>query len=305
MARTDRPELPWALWAGVAGAIAAAAVSVHGIFSSASSTAAIGFIFVPFIAIAAGVIAGVWGLALGTVVAHLRGLRQVLRPVLIVAFVAAAALPAAIGWETWHGLALARAVHETRAMDRARLEAAFDASPWKRNKFFLGALAQHPAADAALLDRIAQLPDPELHEAMGSMWDVMGDNRKGLAVMRLVAAHPQASPATLRRLAGSANEYVISDVMRNPNTPADAMRPHLNSTHYLVEWGLAQNPNTPVAVLERLSRSDDRYSRMKVANNRAAPDAVLERLTRDSDAGVAQAASRALQRRREPQGRAG
>ena len=45
-----RPEARWALWAGAAGALAIAALSVKGIHSSASSTAGIGYLFVPLVA---------------------------------------------------------------------------------------------------------------------------------------------------------------------------------------------------------------------------------------------------------------
>lgn len=299
MEQTPRPELPWALWAGVAGALAAAAISVKGIFASASSTAAIGFIFVPFIAIAAGVLAGVWGLALGTVAAHLRGLKQVLRPVLIMAWVVALAAPAAIGWEAWRGYALQAAVREVLALPGNRLEHAFAASPWNRNKFFLGALAQHKEADAALLEHIAALPDPALREGMGSLWDVMGTNRKGQPVLWLVAAHPHTSPATLERLAANpGSNHILGAVLRNPNTPLAAMAPHLASTDYEIEWGLSLNPNTPGAVLERLSRSENVYTRLNLTYNSGTPLAILERLAQDGDELLARNASLALERRR-------
>lgn len=70
---SQRPEARWALWAGIAGALIAAAVQTKAILSSADSSAAVGFIFVPLIAILAAMAAGVWGLALGHVVARLRG----------------------------------------------------------------------------------------------------------------------------------------------------------------------------------------------------------------------------------------
>jgi len=299
MTNKPRPELPWALWAGIAGALAAAAVSVKGIFSSASSTAAIGFIFVPFIAIAAGVLAGVWGLALGTVVAHFRGLKQALRPVLIMALVVAVAVPAALGREMWRGYALQRAVQEVLALPGHRLEAAYASSPWHGNKFFLGALAQHKEAEAALLERIAALPDPELREGMGSLWDVMGENRKGQPVLWLVAANPNTSAATLERMAANpGSDHILGAVLRNPNTPLKAMAPHFGSTNYQLEWGLSLNPNTPHVVLERLSRSEDRYTRMNLTWNKGTPVAILERLAQDPDELLARNALQSLERRR-------
>ena len=58
----------------------------------------------------------------------------------------ALAAPAAIGWEGWRGLALERAVAEVKGMGAAQLEQAFGRSPWSRDKFFLGAIAQEKGA---------------------------------------------------------------------------------------------------------------------------------------------------------------
>ena len=195
------PARAWAFYAGIVGALVALAVSAKGILSSGSSTAAIGFVFVPFIAIAVAVLAGVWGLALGTVVSHHRGVRGALRPVLLMAWVVSVAAPTAVAWEVAAGLALQREVHALESLDAAGLEAAFSGSRFRDDKFFLGAVAQHGAASPRLLERIAALPDPALRESMGSLWDVMGRNREGASVLRLVARHPATPADVLRRLA--------------------------------------------------------------------------------------------------------
>ena len=75
-------------------------------------------------------------------------------------------------------------------MNGAQLERALEESPFSRDKYFLGALAQHPAASSALLNRIASLEDPALSERMWSLWNVMGENRAGASVKDLVARHP-------------------------------------------------------------------------------------------------------------------
>jgi hypothetical protein len=85
-------------------------------------------------------------------------------------------------------------VREVRVMDRAGLERAFAESPWRRDKYFLAALAQHRAASRALLEDIDRLEDPALAEPMWSLWDVMGENRKGEALKALVARHPNFRP---------------------------------------------------------------------------------------------------------------
>jgi hypothetical protein len=70
---SQRPEARWGLWGGITGAIVAAVVQTNAILSSADPSVVVGFIFVPLIAILAAIAAGIWGLALGHVVARLRG----------------------------------------------------------------------------------------------------------------------------------------------------------------------------------------------------------------------------------------
>jgi len=190
----ERSESRWALWAGVAGALAMAALATMMILSHQNSGAALGFIFVPLVAAAAAVPVGIWGAALGHVVAHLRGRAAEPKIVFWVALLAALSLPATIGYEIWKGQALEGAVREVRVMDRAGLERAFAESPWRRDKYFLAALAQHHAASPALLEGIERLEDPALAEPMWSLWDVMGENRKGEPVKALVARHPNFRP---------------------------------------------------------------------------------------------------------------
>lgn len=294
----SRPEAPWAMWAGIAGGLAATALSVKGIFASGSSTAAIGFIFVPFIAIAAMLPSAVWGLALGCVWLSLRGAQAYAPAMLAAAWVLALAGPAVIGWEMWRGLTLERAVREVRSLDARALEDAFERSPWNRDRFYLGAMALRKDASPALLDRIAALEDPRLFEPMGSLWDVMEGNTKGIAVMRLVADHANTRGETLARLAASPHaDSLRHELARNPNTPAGILQRWYDSTDYLVEWGLALNPGTPPAVLERLAGSTDRYTRMNLTRNKATPRALLARLARDPDENVARYARDALQRR--------
>jgi hypothetical protein len=293
-----RPETRWALWTGLLGALVASAVTVKGIFSSASSTAPLGFIFLPFVAAACAVPAGIWGIALGHVVLVLAGRTQTLRPLFIVALAAALALPCALAYYVWHGLALEKAVHEALAMDAPALERAFDSSPWRANRYFLGAIAQNPAAGAQLLSRMADLDTPEVYESLGSLWDVKGANRKGLPVMRLIAGHPHTLGTTLAKLeAGSHSRDLLYELLANPNTPAEVLAKHAQDTYYLAEWGLALNPNTPRPVMERLSHSTNLYARMNLTYNKATPRDILERLAADPDPTLSRNASQALERR--------
>jgi hypothetical protein len=294
----ERPEARWALWTGVAGALATAALSTKMILSHGSSTAGLGFIFLPLVAAAAAVPIGIWGAALGHVVLHLRGRAPEPKIVFWVALVAAASLPIAVGYEIWKGRSLERAVAEVRTMNAAQAQRAFEESPWRRDKYFLAALAEHRAASAVLLERIASVENPDLFEPMWSLWNVMGENRKGLAVMRLVARHPNASGATLARLeAHPQSQELITEILANPNTPQPVLAKHYDDMHYRAEWGLAMNPKTPPAVMERLARSENRYARLNlVLYNKATPRELVERLAKDPDPFVAERARERLKR---------
>lgn len=292
-----RPEARFALITGIAGGLAAAVISVNAIFGSASSTAGIGFVFVPFIMAGAMAFTGVWGLALGCVWHAARGNRNYYRPVLLLAWALTLGVPAYGGWQIWQGLSLEHAVAEASAMNAAQLERALDESPWRDNRFFIGALVQNKAASEALLERISRLPDPELYESMGSLWDVKGENRKGLAAMRLIAYNPNVGIATLEHLAqGPHADKVLHDVLRNRKTPMKVLERYFDSTDYPVEWALALNSLTPPAVLERLSKSENRYTRFNLTYNEATPPAILQKLTQDSDETLAARAAQALER---------
>jgi hypothetical protein len=195
----ERSEARWALGAGIVGALATAALSTKMILSHGSSSAGLGFVFLPLVAAAAAVPIGIWGAALGHVVAHLRGRAPEPKIVFWAALAAALSLPAAVGWEIWRGKALEAEVAQVRRMDGRQLERAFERSDFRRDKYFLGALAEHPQATPALLEAIAALEDPALSQPMMSLWDVMGANRKGEPVKALAARHRNASESVKSR----------------------------------------------------------------------------------------------------------
>jgi hypothetical protein len=293
-----RPEAPWALWSGVAGAIVVAALSVKAIHSSASSTAALGYIYLPLVAALAAIPVGLWGLALGHAVLRLRGTVQSPPMVFVAALLVAASLPAAVVYEIQRGLRLEAAVREVPAMDVLELDRANEASPFNRDRYYLAALVQNKLARPALLARIAALQDAELYEPLGSLWDVMGENRKGLAVMRLLARHPNTGGETLAKLAdGPHAQKVVHELAANPKTPMPVLARWYDSTDYLVEWGLALNPKTPQLVMERLATSSNIYTRLNLTHNKETPREILDRLAADADESVARYAKAEIGRR--------
>lgn len=98
----ERPEARWALWAGIVGAVATFAVSTWKIFAEGSAAAGLSFVLVPLAAAIVAVPAGVWGLALGHVVLHLRGRATEPKAAFWLALMAAVLPPLAVAWDLWH-----------------------------------------------------------------------------------------------------------------------------------------------------------------------------------------------------------
>jgi len=189
-----------------------------------------------------------------------------------------------------NGLLLCKEVEEVRNLDREGVTRFLETSPFKTNKFALNAILERQDIDAQTLYKIAQIPSPELHKRMGSSFPVMGKNRKGLAVMRLVAKHPNVDAKTLVLLANSPDNYVLGDVAANPKTPPESLAKLVQKDGQLVDLGLARNPNTPPEALHDLAFSVKkyqgsglRYTRAAVAQNKATSLVDLEKLSNDSD----------------------
>ena len=66
-----------------------------------------------------------------------------------------------------------------------------------------------------------------------------------------VAANPNTSAATLKKLATDADSYVRRGVAKNPNIPVEAL------VHSGVRLAAAKNPNIPVEALVQLATDED------------------------------------------------
>lgn len=234
-------------------------LGVWSIQSSRNSTAAVGYIFLPFTAAIRAIPFFVIGFCAHYAIAQL--CRRARIGYLFAAI--AAALTALLIGVFIYNQALWRAVEGVRMMPQSQHEAFLKDSPWRTNKYVLGALLEAPDLSAESLNQIALIPSPDLHRRMGAMPPIMGKNNKGLAVMRLVIWHPNVDERTLTVLAKSPDHYVLGDLAGNPKTPVEILRQLFNMTgrDYLIDWGLAQNPNTPEDILRELAKSPDKYTR--------------------------------------------
>lgn len=164
-------------------------------------------------------------------------------------------------------------------MSSAEIDTFLTQSEYRDNRFALGAVAQNTATSSAALDQIANIPQPELHKAMGAAPEIMGKNRKGLAVMRLVALHPNVTPDTLSVLSQSPVDYVMGTVAGNPLTPVEDLERMFSEQKgtrgfYMIEWGLASNPRTPLSIIKQLARSNNEYTLRKLKSNPSTPEGI-------------------------------
>ena len=255
---------------------------------STNSTTAIGYLFLPFGAALAALPDLVAGLCLGYGLFLLRqppAKATLYRPVI--------ALLSAIGILVWQGkfisdkLIRPREVEQVEAMpSREGLQKLIDQPTIQHNIYLLGAIAMNPRTSGQMLDQIAHLDEPALHDKMVGY----GHNKKGLAVMRLVAKHAHVYPQTLDFLATSPNVYVRSSVAAKAKLSQSWLRRLANEHNYLIDWSLAANAATPVDILEALAHSQDTYTRLGLVRNPTTPGRVIDFLSHDAEPFISQKA---------------
>ena len=244
---------------GFIGAIAISILVVFTILRSTSSTAAIGFVFIPVYFVIAFVGFFIWGYSLGYIKTWFANVARIFNFKIILAFLVGICFTVLLFGGLGKGLFLTSTVSQVQEMKTDQeLQNVFDNSYFKSNKFVLGAIAQNPASSAELLDRIAKLSDPSLNTSLqdtmtGLLFPVLGDNRKGLAVMRLVVKNPNVSASTIEYLANTSQvDYVLGDIAGNSKTSIETLRQLETKKNYLIDWGLAQNQKTPPDVFVKL-----------------------------------------------------
>jgi Leucine rich repeat variant len=279
---SKRVAWDWALACGASGALLGAAATVRAILESLSSTAGIGFFFVPVIALIWAGPTALAGFCAGYVASEWRKGRRFRDARLALAGIVFLAVGTFLLAYLTTNLATVWKVGRVEAMDRNQLDKVLDSRLFGRNKFVLGAVARNPSASAETLHRIATIPNPELHERMGGLFPLTGQDRRGLAVMRHVALHPHVTTETLEVLAGSPDPFVLGEVARNPKLPEATLVRLAERGGQLIDWGVSWNPRAPPALLARLAQSPDQYSRSAVAQNPSTSPVDLSRLSRDA-----------------------
>src|SRR5579885_2663057 len=248
---------------GVIAAIIYCILGTFAIFRSASSTAAIGFVILPFEAIIILLVFAFFGFWIGVLAQGVLDYRQRYSPRLFLAVIIT--VPAMFLFVTFGAelFSAYRDVNRISSMNTQELDQAFVKRPthslYGYDIFLLAAIAHNPNASGTLLDKIAHLDDPRINDSLGSIINLTKENRKGLAVIRLVVRNPNVSTKTLVFLTDSNNYNLLGDLAENPKLPVEFLRKlfrraQTNPDGFLIEWGLAYNPTTPPDILRMLAK---------------------------------------------------
>lgn len=287
MALSQSLPLKYGLIGAGLGFLVVMSLITGSIFRSTSSTAAIGFIFAPFIAATYSIVFFILGYCTGSVRASLKSSRPLLQSTVLIPGVIAITLASLGTWWLAHGIFMIHEAQQLQPMNSQQISHYFHSSK-PTNKFILGIIAQNMSTSPDVLDTIAHLQDADLHRKMGHLLPVMGGNGKGLAVMRLIARHPLVQSSTLEHLGlTSLDAYVLADVAANSklSTPS-IMRIYKNrSQHdqgdYLIMWGVSRNPHAPAYILTEIIKTGNEYARSNVAANPNVLDDNLVLLSND------------------------
>jgi hypothetical protein len=275
----------------VIGFTLVAVLTIMSTSRSSSSTAAIGYLCVPIISLLWSILFFVFGYAVGYLWNwHYEHPRK-LNSAVIAAVVISIVLFFAGAKFAIEGIYLSSLIPEIESMNEQELKNTLEKPLFGKNKFVLGAIVQNKNASGELLNIIGAIDDKALYEKMWSLFDIMGKNRHGLAVMRLIARHPNVLPETLEHLAKCSNNYVLGDVAGNEKTSVETLASLSERKNYLIDWGLAGNPSTPSDILSNLSLSGNEYTRAYVAGNPNTPLKDLKRLASDRERSVRQNAT--------------
>ena len=224
--------------------------AVVAIFSSSSSTAAIGFAFLPLysFAVAAASWATVWSLLTLVELARsenlARGPRGWAAAAAAVLFLALLAAGSALAWQR-QSVLKAASQSDTPAARLAEIAGeAFAGSDYE----VLGRLATNAGVAPELVETLTAFCEKELGGARPVLC---------YAVLLGLASHPAAPPELLTRLAVNPEVTIRTGVARNPHTPAENAETLASDPEPAVRLWVTTNPGLSRETLERLAADRD------------------------------------------------
>lgn len=233
-----------------AGFLGAASLIVYAVFTSTSSTAAIGLIFAPFYGLLGAAVC--WGLAYSAFAwLDLRSgeLSWNSKPVLFAMLFSALFLFLGVGFFLQQSVLTVAKDPASTSQDLEAISQRW--IPWGRRDVDI-ALAQHPSTPLALLESLAESGDDTVVQQVGA------NPNTPLAILEKVAN----GPLTYERVAGLAGNYNLSRAImekllaasKHDVNASDPVRLSLYKTYVLA--ALAANASLPQDLFDRLAIID-------------------------------------------------
>lgn len=221
---------------------------VLSISQSKSSTAVVGYVFLPFYAAFMSGLAFLAGWCAGYFLAWYRSPVKTARRSAIAAALVPVIVVLLTGW-TFTTLSHRRdSLAATRLAARSAKTASADLEKLatSTNEYVLGDVAGNPKLSNASLRKLA--------------------NHGGYLVEWGLAHNPSTPQDILSRLAGSADEYTRGYVAGNPNAPVEVLADLSKDGIRHVRVSVAQNPSTPLSTIKVLQGDADEMVR-RLANS--------------------------------------
>ncbi len=259
---------------------------------ASSSTAAIGYLFVPVISMIAAVPLFIFGYCSYYIVDFFKfpGKKQLLNASFALGVSLALLIPIVL-W-VYNGLTLSGAIDEIDILRAEEIQGWLEKSDYRENQYVLEAVVSRNDIDADLLHNIAMIDSSGLHEIPHSLFFPFRARsnkkrewlkRSDFAVMRVIAWHPNVEVRTLLVLANSPVDYVLSAVASNNKTPPDILTSLHKKGGQITEWELARNPNSPPELLRELAVKGDSVVRQDLAGNPGLPNDIIKKFSQDKD----------------------
>ncbi len=210
-----------------------------GIKASTSSTAAIGYVVLPYMALIGAILGFLFTLAIGVVlrfIAERAGWAST-RLTSVSKLIGAILFLAMVGWITHHNVARSRLLDaaESETTDASSLQSILKTAIDSHDLELQARLAINPAT-----------PDPDLVRLFDTCKETLSDpHSPDYRLFHALAWNPHTPSDILTALAGSPFESVRYALASNPSTPVEVLKGLMEEEDSLIRFSLSENPNFP------------------------------------------------------------
>lgn len=198
-------------------------VQANAMLRSSSSTASVGFIFLPFLAVLTAFKAWVFAFALAYLITAFTFHAPKLNIFVLLCIGIIIQGVWQFSGDVLDVIKSKMVIYEINMLhDSTMLNDKFKEYPQFTKEvqpFVLEAIALNPYTSSETLDSIAKTKEVVFEKRLDSLFYFQPTNSKGFSVKRLVARHQNTSPETLRALSHTQDSSIVEGVIENEKTP--------------------------------------------------------------------------------------